>query len=149
MMREPLFSLLPAPAPVPLAGKRLLVLGLGDTGLSVARLAARQGAVVRVADTRTHPPCRTAFGGEFHGGPFDVSLLDGVELVCISPGLSLESHLVGEALARGIPVLGDVELFAWHNRAPGVRSATRSIWCILSCCTCYQAQRSADCCLSS
>ncbi len=118
MMREPVFSLLPTPTRSPLAGKRLLVLGLGDTGLSVARLAARQGAVVRVADTRTHPPCRTAFGGEFHGGPFDVSLLDGVELVCISPGLSLESHLVGEALARGIPVLGDVELFAWHNRAP-------------------------------
>lgn len=118
MMREAFFSLLPTPARTPLAGKRLLVLGLGDTGLSVARFAAREGAAVRVADTRANPPRRDAFAGEFHGGPFDVSLLDGADLLCISPGLPLESDLVAEAIARAIPVLGDVELFAWHNRAP-------------------------------
>jgi UDP-N-acetylmuramoylalanine--D-glutamate ligase len=118
MMREPVFSLLPTPARSPLAGKRLLVLGLGDTGLSVARFAARQGAAVRVADTRTSPPRRAAFGGEFHGGRFQLSLLDAVDLLCISPGLPLESDLVSEAIVRGIPVLGDVELFAWHSREP-------------------------------
>ena len=118
MMREPFFSLLPTPAPVPLAGKRLLVLGLGDTGLSVARFAAREGAQVRVADTRSDPPRRAAYDGEFHGGPFAASLLDGVHLLCISPGLPLDSEIVREALARRIPVVGDVELFAWRNRTP-------------------------------
>jgi UDP-N-acetylmuramoylalanine--D-glutamate ligase len=118
MMREPLFSLLPRPAPTPLRGKGLLVLGLGDTGLSVARFAAREGARVRVADTRAEPPRRADFAGEFHGGPFAPALLDGMDLVCISPGLPLDGALVRAALARRIPVLGDVELFAWHNRAP-------------------------------
>jgi UDP-N-acetylmuramoylalanine--D-glutamate ligase len=118
MMREPFFALLPRPSPFPLRGKRLLVLGLGDTGLSVARFAEREGAAVRVADTRPNPPRRAEFGGEFRGGPFSAALLDGVELVCISPGLPLDSDLVRGALARGLPVLGDVELFAWHNRAP-------------------------------
>jgi UDP-N-acetylmuramoylalanine--D-glutamate ligase len=118
MMREPSFSLLPAPLPAPLSGKRLLVLGLGDTGLSVARFAAGEGASVRVADTRLNPPRRADFAGEFHGGPFAPSLLDGVDLLCISPGLPLDSGIVRAALARRVPVLGDVELFAWQNRAP-------------------------------
>jgi UDP-N-acetylmuramoylalanine--D-glutamate ligase len=118
MMRAPFFSLLPTPAPMPLAGKRLLVLGLGDTGLSVARYAAGQGASVRVADTRAKPPRRAAFDGDFHAGPFNASLLHGVDMLCISPGLPLDSEIVRGALERAIPVVGDVELFAWQNRAP-------------------------------
>jgi UDP-N-acetylmuramoylalanine--D-glutamate ligase len=118
MMREPAFQLLPRPARVDLAGKRLLVLGLGDTGLSIARWAERQGAVVRVADTRQAPPRAGEFSGELHAGAFTPALLDGVDLLCISPGLSLADPLIDDALARSIPILGDVELFAWHNTAP-------------------------------
>lgn len=118
MMREPFFSLLPRPAALPLRGKKLLVLGLGDTGLSVARFAAQQGAAVRVADTRADPPRRNDFPGEFHSGAFAPALLEGVDLLCISPGLPLDSAIVRAALERGIPVVGDVELFAWANRAP-------------------------------
>jgi UDP-N-acetylmuramoylalanine--D-glutamate ligase len=119
MMRAPLFSLLPRPVPAGLAGKRVLVLGLGDTGLSIARWVERQGGTPRVADTRTAPPAKDAFVGELRTGPFSPELLAGVDLVCISPGLSLEQPLVHEAIARGIPVAGDVELFAWHVRAEG------------------------------
>lgn len=118
MMREPLFSLLPRPTPTPLGGKRLLVLGLGDTGLSVARWARRSGAIVRVADTRPNAPRRADFDGEFHGGPFAPSLLDGIDLLCISPGLPLDSAIGRAALERRVPIVGDVELFAWQNRAP-------------------------------
>jgi UDP-N-acetylmuramoylalanine--D-glutamate ligase len=116
MMREPAFQLLPRPVPTALAGRRLLVLGLGDTGLSVARWAERHGARVRVADTRSVPPRQ--FAGDLRRGAFTPALLEGIELICISPGLPLAEPLIGEALSRGIPVLGDVELFAWHNRAP-------------------------------
>jgi UDP-N-acetylmuramoylalanine--D-glutamate ligase len=116
MMREPAFQLLPRPERIDLAGKRVLVLGLGDTGLSVARWAERHGARVRVADTRSAPPRQ--FAGDLHLGAFKPALLAGVQLLCISPGLSLADPLIGEALGRAIPVLGDVELFAWHNRAP-------------------------------
>jgi UDP-N-acetylmuramoylalanine--D-glutamate ligase len=117
MMREPAFSMLPKPAPMPLRGKRVLVLGLGDTGLAVARWVEREGGRVRVADTRASPPRRKDFAGELHTGPFTVALLDGVDLLCISPGLSLRDAVVQAAVERRIPVVGDIELFAWRNRA--------------------------------
>jgi len=116
MMREPAFQLLPRPARTALGGKRVLVLGLGDTGLSVARWSEHYGARVRVADTRRAPPRQ--FAGDVHLGAFTPALLEGVDVVCISPGLPLADPLIDEALARGLPVLGDVELFAWENRVP-------------------------------
>jgi UDP-N-acetylmuramoylalanine--D-glutamate ligase len=116
-MREPLFNLLPRPELVALAGRQVLVLGLGDTGLAVAHWVERQGARVRAADTRAAPPRATDFSGEVHTGAFSPRLLEGVDLLCISPGLSLEEPVVRAALELGIPVLGDIELFAWYVRA--------------------------------
>ncbi len=118
MMREPAFALLQAPARRPLSGQRVLILGLGDTGLSVARWVVRHGGATRVADTRAAPPCAKDYGGELHTGPFTAQLLDEVDLVCVSPGLALEEPVVTEAARRGIPIVGDVELFAWANTAP-------------------------------
>lgn len=109
MMREPGLSLVE---------KRVLVLGLGDTGVSVARWVEREGGRVRAADTRAAPPGRARFAGELHTGAFTSGLLAGVDLVCISPGLSLAQPLVREARDKGIPVVGDIELFAWKNRSP-------------------------------
>ena len=117
-MREPAFTLLPRPQPMPLQGRRVLVLGLGDTGLSVARWVERQGGRVRVADTRAAPPRAKDHAGELHLGAFSSRLLDGMELLCISPGLALDAPLVREAVQRNIPVVGDVELFAWQNASP-------------------------------
>jgi len=118
MMREPAFSLLARPAPRELHALRVLVLGLGDTGLSVARWVERQGGTPRVADTRAAPPRATDYAGELRTGPFTPALLDKVDLLCVSPGLSLDQPLIAEALQRRIPVLGDVELFAWQNKSP-------------------------------
>jgi UDP-N-acetylmuramoylalanine--D-glutamate ligase len=116
MMREPAFSLLQGPARMDLRGKRALVLGLGDTGLSAAEWIARRGGKARIADTRVSPPRRDEFSGEFHGGALHESLLKNVDLLCVSPGLSLDIPLIQEAVAKAIPVLGDIELFAWHVR---------------------------------
>ena len=117
MMREPAFTLLPRPQRVALAGKRVLVLGLGDTGLSVARWVQQQGGTARVADTRPEPPRKRDYHGELRSGPFSPELLDAVDLVCISPGLPLSEPVILEAVRSKIPVLGDVELFAWENRS--------------------------------
>src|SRR6185503_6147282 len=117
MMREPAFSLLRKPSAMKLRDKRVLVLGLGDTGLSVAKWASDQGGLVRVADTRTAAPRKKEFSGELHAGKFKLALLKDVDLVCISPGLSLQEDIVQAAFARGIPILGDIELFAWDVRA--------------------------------
>ncbi|MGQ0510870.1 MAG: UDP-N-acetylmuramoyl-L-alanine--D-glutamate ligase [Betaproteobacteria bacterium] len=117
-MRQPLFSTLPRPQAMALSGRRVLVLGMGDTGLSAARWIASQGGSVRAADTRAAPPRqRDLSAWESVTGPFTPALLEGVDLVCKSPGLALDEPVVLEAVSRGIPVLGDIELFAWHVRA--------------------------------
>ena len=119
-MRESPFTLLPRPEPRSLAGRCALVLGLGDSGLSAARWVERQGGRARVADTRAAPPRARDYAGELRTGAFTPALLEGVDLVCISPGLSLQEPVVQAAAAMGLPVLGDIELFAWHVRARGV-----------------------------
>ncbi len=116
-MRSPPFSLLARPQPAALAGKRVLVLGLGDTGLSAVKWVEKEGGIVRAADTRDAPPRKKDFAGELHTGKFKASLLKEIDLVCISPGLSLQEELVQAARARNIPIAGDIELFAWNVRA--------------------------------
>ncbi|MCK6429376.1 MAG: UDP-N-acetylmuramoyl-L-alanine--D-glutamate ligase [Burkholderiaceae bacterium] len=100
---------------------KALILGLGESGLAIARWLAREGAVLRVADTRTEPPMLAALRAElpdaqFVAGAFDEALLEGVDLVAISPGLS-PTHseakvIVAAAKKRGVEVVGEVELFA-------------------------------------
>jgi len=98
-------------------GKSVLVVGLGDTGLSSARWLARHGAQVRAADTRAAPPALGAFRAELpHArvslGAFDLPLLEGVDAVAASPGVALREPLLAAAIARGIEVVGDVEILA-------------------------------------
>ena len=116
MMREPAFSLLAPPGAFPLKGRRVLVLGLGDTGLSVAQWVQRHGGIVRAADTRKAPPRKSEYAGELVTGSFKASLLKGVDLVCVSPGLALTDSIFLEAAEKQIPVVGDIELFAWDVR---------------------------------
>jgi len=116
-MRPPFPSTLVHPQPMALAGKRVLVLGLGDTGLSAANWVKREGGQVRIADTRAAPPRKKELSGELHTGRFKPSLLKDIELVCVSPGLSLDEELIQAALLKNIPVVGDIELFAWKVRA--------------------------------
>ncbi len=101
--------------------QRALVLGLGASGLAVARWLAAQGHALRVADTRSDPPQLPALRAElpqaeFIGGGFAKDLLDGVDLVALSPGLSPTlspaAPLVKAAAARKIAVVGEIELFA-------------------------------------
>jgi UDP-N-acetylmuramoylalanine--D-glutamate ligase len=99
------------------AGRQVLVLGLGVSGLSMARWLARQGAHVRVADTRPAPPCMAQLRQELpqvtvSTGTFREELFAGVDLVAVSPGLPMNEPPVSEARARGVPVVGDIELFA-------------------------------------
>ncbi|MBY4949415.1 UDP-N-acetylmuramoyl-L-alanine--D-glutamate ligase [Cupriavidus respiraculi] len=99
----------------------VLVLGLGESGLAMARWCGRFGCALRVADTREAPANLATLraelpAAEFIGAPFAPALLDGVALVAISPGLSLAdagiAALLAAARERGVPVWGEIELFA-------------------------------------
>ena len=103
-----------------LQDRHVLVLGLGLSGLAMARWCAAQGASVTVADTRAEPPQLAALRQQlptarFVSGALDASLLDdaSVRAVYRSPGLSPAS-IAGVARAareRGLPVGGELDLF--------------------------------------
>lgn len=100
----------------------MLVLGLGETGLSLARYLSAQGARLRVADSRNAPPGVAILRSELpHAdvlcGPFSDELLQGIDRVAISPGVPLAEPFVQRAIARGIPVEGDIELLAQQINA--------------------------------
>ena len=104
-----------------LQGKLILVIGLGESGLAMARWLARQGARVRVADSRGAPPQAAALraavpAAELFAGPFSPSAFADVELMAISPGVPVQEPLVQEAVARAVPLVSEIEIFAWAVR---------------------------------
>lgn len=100
-----------------LSGRKTLVLGLGDTGLSAARWLAARGAIVSVADSRVQPPHAQALrealpDAALHCGPFQDEVLQAADMLVASPGVPLAEPAVARAVQKGIEVAGDVELFA-------------------------------------
>jgi UDP-N-acetylmuramoylalanine--D-glutamate ligase len=104
-----------------LQGQHVLILGLGASGLAMARWCAHAGADVTVADTRDTPPQLAALQAEwpavrFVAGPFAASLVEGtaVRAVFRSPGLAPEvvAPVVDAARAMGLWQGGELSLFA-------------------------------------
>ena len=111
-------------------GLSVLVLGLGESGLAMARWCARQGARLRVADSRAAPPGLAALRShapeaEIVLGDFRTALLDGVEVVAVSPGLDARIGVLVEARRRGIAQVGEMALFSGALDALGARARTR------------------------
>ena len=98
-----------------LDGKHALVIGLGESGLAMAKWLSRQGARVRVADTREQPPnvadLRAAVpDAELIAGPFAEATFSDVDFVALSPGVPLATPLIADCQ---VPVISEIELFAW------------------------------------
>lgn len=123
----PSVALPPVPAQWPqdqaqhLQGRRVLILGLGASGLAMARWCVRAGAEVTVADTREAPPQLALLHSElpqarFVGGPLTSALVDGQSLNAVyrSPGLAPDviAPVADAARAIGLPVGGELDLFA-------------------------------------
>ncbi len=114
-----------------LQDQRVLVLGLGDSGLAMARWCARFGAQVTVWDSREQPPQLLALGDSARFVTGDLQA-EGVGLVLKSPGLAPLDARIAPAYAAGIPVLGELDLFAralaalkaQHGYAPAVLAIT-------------------------
>lgn len=94
---------------------KYLVVGLGVTGFSVVEYLLAQQAMVTVTDTRVEPPHLSLLKTKF--ATIEVFLgaivvpADTTHII-LSPGLTLETPEIQAAIARGVVVLGDIELFA-------------------------------------
>jgi UDP-N-acetylmuramoylalanine--D-glutamate ligase len=102
---------------------RVLVVGLGKTGLSVVRFLADQGIELAVADSREKPPALAELRetvpdvAVFLGG-FDPAVFARATHVIVSPGVGLETPVLRRSIEQGKPVLGDLDLFACMAKAP-------------------------------
>ena len=109
----------------PIMPLHAVVVGLGKTGFSVARYLLSAGSRVAVTDNRAEPPELArliALGGDIlvRTGGFDAALLEHADLVVVSPGVALTGPFFDAARARGLSIVGDIELFARAARAPVV-----------------------------
>ncbi|MBN2691841.1 MAG: UDP-N-acetylmuramoyl-L-alanine--D-glutamate ligase [Burkholderiaceae bacterium] len=100
----------------------VLVLGLGESGLAMARWCAAQGARVRVADSRSAPPGLEALQRELpaaqvHCGRLDADLLEDAQLLLRSPGIAPQAAefaaIAQAAMERGVPIAGELHLLQW------------------------------------
>jgi UDP-N-acetylmuramoylalanine--D-glutamate ligase len=99
-----------------LRNKKVLIIGLGRSGVAAAHYCVRAGAAVIAADAKPAAelgealealkglPIRMALGGH------DPALLLAVDLICVSPGVPLSLPGLLEAAQRGIPIVGELEL---------------------------------------
>lgn len=102
-----------------------LVVGLGQTGLACARFLAARGESFAVADSRANPPGIDELRRELpqvpvYLGPFDREVFARASRLLLSPGVAPQEPVIADALAQGIEVLGDIELFARYAVAPVV-----------------------------
>jgi len=100
-----------------LTGRTYAVIGAGRSGVAAANFLARAGAAVRLSDQAT-PDVVVEPGVErFFGGQAAATFAD-VDEVVLSPGVPRGGPLVQDILARGVPVVGEVELAWRHSRRP-------------------------------
>ena len=95
----------------------VLVVGLGETGLSCIRHLSGSKRRVVAVDSRDHPPNRAAVASEFpevdvRCGRFPLPLFDTADEIVVSPGVSVREPALQAAAACGVPIVGDIELFA-------------------------------------
>ncbi len=102
-----------------------VVMGMGKTGIACVNFLVKQGYSVRVMDNRPEPPGLAILKQTwpqipYLTGRFDAEQLAQAAEIIISPGLSQREPALVEALAAGVPVISEIELFARYVNAPVV-----------------------------
>ncbi len=102
-----------------------LVVGLGQTGLSVARHLKARGVAFAVVDSRANPPGKAELLAEFpqtpyHFGAFPESAdwFASAATLVVSPGIAIATPEIHAAGERGAAIIGDIELFVREALAP-------------------------------
>jgi UDP-N-acetylmuramoylalanine--D-glutamate ligase len=101
-------------------GRKVVIIGLGLTGLSCVDFFLAQGVTPRVMDTRVSPPGLEKLPGqvERHLGGINGDWLLAADLIVASPGVALAHPILSEAVEAGIEIVGDIELFCREATAP-------------------------------
>lgn len=101
-------------------GKKVVVVGLGITGLSCVDFFIRQGVTPKVIDTRQKPGGLDKLPAdvEYHTGSFHQAWLNDADLIISSPGIALSTPELVEAVNHGVEIIGDIELFCREANAP-------------------------------
>jgi len=102
---------------------RIMVVGMGKTGLSCVRFLLGRGVDVLVCDSRDKPPVLKEIqqilpAQAIQTGAFDSHLFSSCKQLVVSPGVAVQDEAIQEALKQGVEVLGDIELFAHYVNAP-------------------------------
>lgn len=97
--------------------QRVLVLGLGKTGLSCVRFLADNNVDFAVMDSRTNPPgfevMQTSYPSvKCYFGGFAQEVMDDFDVLIVSPGVSLKTPAVQKATQSGKLITGDIDIFA-------------------------------------
>ena len=92
-------------------GRKVVIIGLGLTGLSCVDFFLAQGVTPRVMDTRVSPPGLDKLPGqvERHLGGINGDWLLAADLIVASPGVALAHPILSEAVEAGIEIVGDIE----------------------------------------
>ena len=103
--------------------KNYIIIGLGKTGLSCAKFLAQQHVNVGVMDTREIPPGLKELQQDYpevliKTGALDTNWLQQADMIILSPGVDSRLPEIQAVKQAGIPVIGDVELFACYANAP-------------------------------
>lgn len=99
-----------------LQDKTMLVIGAGISGFAAAKMAKSMGARVILSDAKAEPEIQQDFselrqeGIELVFGPQKDALLEGVDIVLVSPAVPLRIPILQRALQWGIPVISEVEM---------------------------------------
>lgn len=99
------------------SGQRVLVIGLGDTGLSCVRFLHARGIELAVTDSRLTPPGLKTLQEEFPDvgvfvGGFNQQAIERADVLVLSPGVSLQTPEIAAAEKLDKPIVGDIEIFA-------------------------------------
>lgn len=105
------------------AAARIIVVGLGQTGMSAARFLQRCDIKFAMVDSRDKPPLLAEMQQQmpdtplFTGGFKDAAFKVATHIL-ISPGISLEEPVLVSALAKGVVLISDIDLFACVTDVP-------------------------------
>ena len=104
-------------------GKKIVIIGMGKTGIATARYLGNQGAKVTVTDEKQFDQWNGEFkqiAGEkwLEVGDYNARVLEGADMVVPSPGVPPNSDLLVEAQKKNIPVVSEIELASWFLKVP-------------------------------